>query len=470
MKTTHQPGGMRELLAIALPMMASTACEMVMTFTDRLFLAKLGSAQMNAALGGGLMSYLLATFFAGLLGYSTALVAQYYGASQKQNCAKVVTQALLIAGVAYPIILFGSPLLERLYKHSGIASEQLVPQFQYFRILVIFSFSGLLRGVFSGFFSGIARTRIVMCASLVSMLINIPSAYVLIFGKLGFPEMGIRGAAYGTVFSGLTGVAILAGAYFLGKEHREFAVSQAFHFNWGILRKLIKFGYPAGLEFALNFAAFNAMIAIFQSCGQVVATAATVTFNWDMVAFVPLIGIEIAVTSMVGQYMGAKSPDTAHRVTLSGLKMGLIFSGIMLVMFLCFPTYLVNVFRPDTHPAIFDEALPLSLFMVRLVALYVLVEAVIVALSGALRGAGDTQWAMRISVLLHWVLVGLLYGLLKVLHVSPQTAWVVTIIWFMVFSLAFVARYRTGKWRKINVINDGRPVPRDDGFSEAGEL
>ena len=459
---------MRELLAIALPMMASTACDMVMTFTSRLFLAKLGTPQMNAALGGGVMTFLLATFFIGLLGYSTALVAQYYGAKQKHNCAKVVTQALLIALVAYPLILLASPLVERFFHHSGIAPEQLAYQLQYFRILVLFSFIGLLRSVVSGFFSGIGRTRMVMLASMGSMLVNIPMAYVLIFGKCGLPAMGMKGAAYGAVLAGMSGVTILACAYFFGKHHREFAVRQSFHFDPEILGKLVKFGYPAGLEFVLNFASFSAMIAIFHSCGQVVATAATVTFNWDMVAFVPLIGIEIAVTSMVGQYMGAQSPDHAHRATLSGIKTGLIYSSAMLIAFVMIPDFLVNVFRPDANAAVFNEALPLSLFMVRLVAVYVLVEAVIVAFAGALRGAGDTQWAMRISVTLHWALVSLLFWLLKVVHVSPQTAWVTTIVWFMFFTLAFAARYRSGKWRKIRVIAPA--VEPNDGFHEIVDL
>lgn len=440
-------------MAIALPMMASTACDMVMTFTDRLFLSKIGTAEMNASLAGGVMSFMLSTFFFGLLGYTTALVAQYYGANQKPFCAKVVTQALVIALIGYPLILAGSPLILALFRRSGIAPEQLGPQIQYFKILVFASLIGLLRCVFSGFFSGIGRTRMVMFASVGSVLINVPAAYIMIFGKCGFPAMGIRGAAYGTIVAGISGVAILAAAYFLGKHHSEFELSHSFRIDRGILMKLLKFGYPAGFEFFLNFAAFNAMVAIFHSCGQVIATASTITFNWNLVNFVPLIGIEIAVTSIVGRYMGAGTPDFAHRATLSGLKTGLIYSSTLLIVFVTVPELLVNVFRPDNNPGVFTEALPLSLFMVRLVAAYVLVEAVVIAFSGALRGAGDTRWAMLISVGLHWFLVALLYVLLKVVHSSPQTAWLALIACFTLLSLAFVARYCTGNWRKIKVID-----------------
>lgn len=469
---SHRPGSIGELLAIAMPMMASSACDTVMTFTDRLFLAQVGTSQMNAALGGGLTCFLMMTFFLGLIGYSTALVAQYFGAGQKRNCGVVVTQAAIIALVAYPLILMLSPLARMSFRASGIAPDQLGPQTIYFNILIYSTIIGLMRGVLSSFFSGIGRTRIVMIASVLSMVMNIGANYVLIFGKLSFPALGIRGAAYGTIIGGVCGLIVLAAAYFLSKSREEYGVEGSFRFDTDVMRRLIKFGYPAGMEFFLNLGAFNAMIMLFHSEGQRVATAATITFNWDMVAFVPLIGIEIAVTSLVGRYMGARRPDTAHAATMSGLKIGSIYSGVMLVMFLAFPLALVNVFRPDVGDSVFVNALPLSLFMVRLVAVYVLLEAVLVALCGALRGAGDTLWAMRTSVALHWMMVGILFVMFKVAHASAEVAWVVLIVWFLLFSYVFVARYRGGKWREMRVIHDAvpEPAPVHEGFHETADL
>lgn len=179
----HSPGSVRELLVIALPMMAASACDTVMTFTDRLFLSKLGTEQMNAALCGGLTSFLMTTFFLGLIGYGTALVAQFFGSGQKRNCSVVVTQTAIIAVLAYPLILMCAPLARLAFRASGIAPEQLVPQTLFFSILIYASIVGLLRSVFSCFFSGIGRTRIVMIASLVAMVVNIGLNYVLVLGR-----------------------------------------------------------------------------------------------------------------------------------------------------------------------------------------------------------------------------------------------------------------------------------------------
>ncbi len=459
-------------MVIALPMMASNACDTVMTFTDRLFLSKLGTAQMNAALCGGLASFLMTTFFLGLIGYGTALVAQYYGSGQKRNCSVVITQAAIIAVLAYPLILLLAPLIRLTFSVSGIAEEQLIPQTLFFNILIYASIVTLLRSVFASFFSGIGRTRIVMVASVAAMVVNVGLNYVLVLGRFGCPSLGIRGSAYGTITGGVCGLLILAAAYFFGHTRNEYGVRNSFRFDWDVMRRLVKFGYPAGLEFFLNLAAFTGMIMLFDAQGQTVATAATVTFNWDMVAYIPLVGIEIAVTSLVGRYMGARQPDTAHASAISGIKVGSIYSVLMLIMFVSIPHSLINIFRPDVNDAVFVQSLPLTLFMVRLVAVYVLLEAVVVAFCGALRGAGDTFWAMSISVALHWLMVAVIYVMFEVLHTSAQMAWVAMISWFLLFSLVFYLRYRSGKWREIKVINDpaADKVPIRETFYETADV
>ena len=383
-----------------------------------------------------------------------------------------MTQTLILSVIAYPIILILSPLARGLFRASGIAHEQLVPQTLFFNILVYGTIISLLRSALGCFFSGIGRTRIVMVASLTAMVVNIVANYIMVLGRFGCPSLGIRGAAYGTILGGVCSVLILAVAYFGGKASRDFGLRGSFRFDPEIMKKLLRYGCPGGVEFFLNFAAFNGMIMLFHSCGERVATAATITFNWDMVAFVPLIGVEIAVTSLVGRYMGARRPDLAHRVTLAGLKIGSIYSGAMFVMFVLFPVALVNAFRPDVDSTVFAQALPLTLFMTRLISVYVLLEAVTVALCGALRGAGDTLWAMCASVSLHWLLVGILAVMLRVRHTSPEAAWVAMIAWFMLFSVVFWLRYRGGKWRQIKVIHDPTEdqVPIHEGFHETSDI
>lgn len=449
----YLPGGTKELLTLALPMIISTACDGVMTFTDRLFLSRLGSEQMNAALAGGVTLQMLMFFFIGVTGYSTALVAQYFGAGEKANSSRAAFQAILVSLAAYPIILMLKPLAFGYFHFMNIPESQIGYQIDYVHILAWGSVFGMLRHTLGCYFSGIGKTQIVMQATLAAMVVNVGLDYLFIFGKFGFPQMGIKGAALATISGSLVAVIILGFAYLAANNRREYDVMKSFRFNWPIMKKLLYYGYPAGLELFLNFLAFASMISIFHSQGDVVATAATVMFNWDLVSFIPLLGIEIAVTSLVGRYMGAQKPEFAHRATMSAIKTGIFYSVVILFLFVFVPEWLVRVFHPQEMSAVFEDSVPIAVSMIRIAALYVLAEAVMVALVGALRGAGDTHFTMFASVAAHWIFVPILYVALNVFHLSVSTSWLMLVLFFLVFCGILIARFRSGKWKEIRVIN-----------------
>jgi len=452
-KTTPPPvGGLREIIAIALPMVVSQACETVMIFTDRLFLSRLGPEQMSAAMAGGLTSFMAMTFFIGLIGYATALVAQYLGAGQQARCAVALTQALWIALLATPLVLAAKPLVHGLFGAMALSPDRLSLQIAYFDILLLGAPLVLLRTGIASFFSGIGRTRVIMLASISAMAVNVGANYILIFGHLGLPAMGIRGAACGTLFGSFCGLVVLLGAYLQKSNRAEFSVGSSLRLDWAIMARLLRYGTPAGLEMFLNLLAFNFIILIFHSHGLVTATAITIVFNWDMVSFVPLLGIQIGVVSLVGRYMGNGRPDIAQRVAQSALKIAWSYSGAILVLFVLFPEQLVGIFQPLEADKVYLRAAPLATAMLRLAAVYVLADAMVVVFGGVLRGAGDTLWAMGLSVTLHWLLVPVVILCLKVWDLPPLSAWIALIGFFLSFCGLFYLRYRSGKWKSLRVV------------------
>lgn len=465
-KINKNSGGIKEMIIIAFPMVVSHACDTVMIFTDRMFLSRLGSSMMNAAMGGGMSSFVMLSFFLGLTGYSTALVAQYFGSSQKRNCSKVTAQSMIISFAAYIIILFLRPVMIIIIKRSGIDAEQLTYQTLYFNIILYSVIITLIRSSLSGFFCGIGRTRIVMLAAMSSMVMNIIFNYILIFGKFGFPAMGIKGAAIGTILGGLFGVVILLGTYFNEKLVKEFDTFKNFVFDRAVMGKLLWFGWPSGIELFLNFTAFTCMTYLFHAQGAVAATAITIMVSWDMVSFVPLLGVEIGVTSLVGRYMGAQRSEIAHQATMSGLKLGCIYSAFIFIFFMFFPTQLVNLFKPVLVSSIYAAAMPIAVSMLRIACLYLFVEALIVSLVGALRGAGDTLWSMCLTVGLHFFIVVVQYVCLIFLGMSILDTWVMIVLSFFFGSFFIYLRYSSDKWKTINVVAPSGEITYIDGFHE----
>ncbi len=449
----HKPGGIKELLILAIPMIISTACDGIMTLTDRLFLARVGPEQMNAALGGGVTMQMLMFFFVGLTGYSTALVAQYFGAADKPRTTLAAFQAILITLLAWPMILLLKPLAIAFFYFMKIPQSQIGYQIEYLNILAWGGMFGMMRYTLGCYFSGIGKTKIVMSATLVALVVNIIFDYILVFGKFGFPAMSVKGAALATVIGAFCAMVVLFVAFLSHTNRIEFSVLKSFRFNWPIMKRLIYYGSPAGFEMFLNFLAFSTMVALFHSQGDVVATATTIMFNWDLVSFIPLLGVEIAVTSLAGRYMGAEKPELAHRSAISAVKTGIFYSVVILALFVFIPETLVRVFHPETPSSVFDEAVPIAVAMIRIASLYVLVEAVLVALVGALRGAGDTYFTMVASVSAHWLFIPILYLALDVLKLSVPLSWFLLVVFFLLFCTVLIYRFRSGKWKKIRVIH-----------------
>lgn len=443
-------GGMGEMFSIALPMVISLSCDTVMTFTDRWFLSRLDENLMNAAFAGGLSAFAIQTFFVGLIGYSTALVAQELGARRPARCHLAAIQALWVALLAWPLLLLCIPLGHVLFPRLGLPAQQIGPQLQYFDILVAGSVLGLARGALSGFFSGTGYTRVVMLASVTSMLTNVLLVWLLVFGHWGFPALGIVGAGIGTLCAAAVGVLVLGLVWLRQRRDLSADVAKACRWCWDreLMGALLRKGTPSGMEFFLNMLAFQWIVLLLQRQGQASATSATIMFNWDMVSFVPLIGIEISTTSLVGRYIGARNYAAVRRTLGSGIKMGWLFSAVVLVAFLLFPGALVDVFRPESAGALFMQARPLAINMIQVASLYIGIEAVMLVLTGALRGSGDTFWTMCATVGLHWLLVAVLWVSLEVLHLGPLWSWLVLVVCFLSFPLVLSWRWRQARWRE----------------------
>ncbi len=436
---------MRTLLAIALPMVVSQGAFAVMIFTDRYFMSQIDPTHMAASLGGGVAFFFSLCFFLGVISYANALVAQYRGAEEPGKCSRVVTQGLIVSLLCQPLLLVVAVYVLDLFAAMGHDPEMLALESSYFSILMLGSLITLWKACLSSYFAGIGRTRVVMVCDVAGLLLNVPLCWAMAFGHLGFPAMGIDGAAWSTVLSSLFSL-ILFAVYYLARQNRlAFLVMESFRIDVPVMRRYLRLGLPSGVELFLNVAAFNLFLLMFQSYGVTEGAAAAIVFNWDILSFVPMLGLNIGIVSLIGHSVGARSMEKTNEVISAGFVIAISYSFLLALLYIFFRYPLVEVFAPPQGD--FSEIRSLAAFMMIGLCCYTVADAIIQVSGGVLRGAGDTQWVMYSSTALHWFMLVIQYLVIRVWEFGREASWLVFCAMILAIAIVFLLRLWSGKWR-----------------------
>jgi len=438
-------------LKIALPMVVSQGTFAVMIFTDRYFMSQIDPIHMAAALGGGVACFFSFCFFSGLFSYSNAMSAQYLGSGEYKKCAKVVTQGFIMVVLSIPLLILITVAVSSLFGAMGHDPTLIDLEQRYYKLLMLGVVITLAKVCVSSYFAGIARTKVVMICDVCGLILNIPLCYAMVFGRFGFPEMGIEGAALSTIISTLFAF-ILFMMFYLAKEHREkFHVLESFHFDKGIFKRFLRLGAPSGVEIFLNVAAFNLFLLMFQGYGIAEAASAAIVFNWDILSFVPMIGINIGIISLIGRFVGARDLEHANAVMTAGFILALSYSAVLALIFITFRFPLVEVFAPPQGD--FSDIREMAGYMMVGLSCYAMADALILVSGGVLRGAGDTAWLMKVSTFLHWAMLVAQYFVIRVFEFGPKVSWVVFCLLIVSIAVVLMYRLRQGHWRDADALD-----------------
>ena len=436
---------MVELLRLALPMVVSQGTFAVMIFTDRYFMSQIDPVNMAAALGGGVASFFSFCFFVGLLSYGNALSAQYLGAGEPEKCPKVVTQGIVMTLMSAPFLTLITFLVAGIFETMGHEPAQVELERTYYLILMAGVLVTLAKVCLSSYFAGIGRTYVVMICDVFGLLVNVPLCYAMAFGKFGFPALGIVGAGISTVVATVLAFLLFV-AFYLRREHREaFAVLDSFKVDLKILRRYWRLGFPSGLEMFLNVAAFNLFLLMFQSYGVAEGASAAIVFNWDVLSFIPMIGLHVAVISLIGRFVGARDMARTNEVIAAAFTLALCYSAVLAIVYSSLRFPLVDVFAPPSGD--FTAIRELAAFMMIGLSCYVMADGVILVSGGILRGAGDTRWLMVASVSLHWAMLVAQFFIIQVFEYGPKASWLAFVALVISIAATYAWRLHGGRWR-----------------------
>jgi MATE family multidrug resistance protein len=448
------PGGVRDVLRVGLPLVLGMASTTAMEFTDRVFLGNYSLTSIAAALPAGLANFVFLSFCMGVVEFAGVFVAQYTGAKQPERVGAALWQGLWFCLPAAAFMACLALIAPALFSLAGHPAEVQAQEVAYFSILSKGSGLALTGMCLSTFFSGRGLTKSVMLVNMAGAMLNIPLDYLLIFGKCGFPELGIRGAAYATCASWGVNFLLFALLVFRREHERCYLVRSAWRFDRELFLRFLRFGLPGGVQFAMDILGFTLFLFVVGSLGAESLAATNIVFSINGLVFLPMIGMSVAASVLVGQAQGARDPDRAVFANMSALYVSLAYTLFLDFFLVFFPRELLALFRPqDISLEQFQAIQDTGVVLLRMVAVYCLFDAVGIIQYGSLRGAGDTRFVMLamlatslgILVLPTWLMV-------RVLGWGLYPAWACVLTYIAGLAVILRLRFMRGAWRRLKVI------------------
>ena len=447
------PGGAAEVWRISYPLVLSHMSFTLQTFIDRVFLTWYSSEAVAGAVAGLFITWGVMGLFIATGEYVTTFVAQYHGAGRPERIGGAIWQGIYFA-IGAGLVLAGlSPTVQAVFDWAGHDPAVRVHEVEYARVLLRGGFPIVLMATLAGFFSGRGQTQVVLRVNILATVVNIVLDYLWIFGCLGFPRGGVTGAALATVTSQIVGALVYLVLIFRAKARTIHRTLAGWRFDRELFVRLLRFGLPSGLHWAIEISAFGLFIVIVGRLGTNQLAATGIAFNLNGLVFVPMLGLGVGLTSIVGRYMGAGKPDLAERATWSAIALSFAYMFACGLLYCFAPKLLLAPYRAGADPATFVPLEALATVLLRFVAIYSIFDMLNVMCAAALRGAGDTSFAMWSSTVfaIFAMLIPSYIGCIM-FGAGILTAWTFASAYVFCVGTLLLLRFRAGRWKSLRVI------------------
>jgi multidrug resistance protein, MATE family len=402
-----EPMTQRRVLTLATPIIGENLLQTLVGAVDTFMVARLGAAAVaGVGIGFELVFFIISILSAIDIG-ATVLVSQAIGAGLQERANRLARQAIvwgLLMAIPVSIGMFvAAPTLIGLF---GAAPDVTAAATTYLQVTAATSIALFLSFVCGAVLRGAGDSRTPLQAAVLANIVNVIVAYVLIFGHLGLPALGVAGSALGAAAGRSLGAAYMLVVMARGRK----AISLGGGWGWRpritTARQLLTLGVPAAMEQVLSSGAFMVLVGVVALIGTHALAAQQITFTALSLAFLPAFGFSIAATALVGQSIGARVPADARKASRIALRWALIWMGIGGVLAFLFSERVMNVFSAD--PAVIAAGTS----ALRALSVALPFWALWFVSSGSLRGSGDTRTplligasTMWLSVLIAWIAV-----------------------------------------------------------------
>ncbi len=401
----------RESLHLTIPLASAQVAQAATGFVDTVMMGSLGQETLA---GGGIA----ATTFTTLLVIATGvvigvspLIAEAYGAGNKARIQQLTCQGIWLSLLLAIPGMFLLANIDGLMRQFGLAENIVLLAKTFLNIMLWGFLPALIFAMLKSVVSSLSQARIITLVVVIGTLFNAVGNYILGFGKLGFPALGLRGIAWASVLSHWLMLTLLI-VYIC--QHKQLKIYNFFEdlqeFEPKILKELIWLGVPIAISFAFEIGLFTTTTYLMGILGTDILAAHQIVFQTIAVIFMIPLGISFATTIRVGQWMGQQNAEGVKRSAYVSMWMGGLFMTVMAIILLLFPRQIIGLYLNIDNPKN-NSAIALATSMLSIAAISQILDGVQTTAAGALRGLQDTRVPMLLSFLAFWG-IGLFSGYL----------------------------------------------------------
>ncbi len=431
------------ILTVALPMMLSGFIQSVISITNAAFLGHYSKGAYDAASTGGLWYITIYMIFIGLNDGAQIRMAQFIGEKKPNKFAAVFQSNALILAICGVFLFlcvqfFGEQAMYSVARDKVLAKEQ----FQFLEIRSYAFWSAIISLSIQAKFLATGKTRYVLYYSLLVAFGNLLMDYVLIFGKFGFPELGLRGAAISSTLAEILGMVFYLSTLIFGKMRKEFPLLVKNWITSAEIRSNIKIGAPLLLQ---GFIALSVWTVFFTWIEQMGSEELTISLNIRHIyflAFIPVWGFAGATKTYIAQYLGAKQYD---KLPIIQRRIQILCVSFLLLVFhgaFLYPEKLISIINSD------PVCIAKSAVILRIVAGAILIYGVSSVYFQTISGSGNTRVTFYVECVATFFYILFAYIFIKVNAYSLEVVWLVEYIYFIVMGSVSFLYLKFFNWQK----------------------
>lgn len=443
----------RAVWKIAAPTMLTNAVAGLQGLIDHVIVGNLVGYKGNAAMGVSWQIFLVVIVFISSIDIGkNILVARFAGAGEVEKVNRTVYQGLLttlfiIFGVIAPVGYFTAPLLLNLVNAEASVQAEALP---YLRIMFLCSFGMMIYFLVSGALRAAGDAKTPMILGMVMTVLNILFNILFIVGYGPIPSFGVKGAAIG--FCLATGLVGLFALYKLWSGSWVVTIRNKYGYapDWSVIRKLFKFGLPAGFQgIAMNIGGVF-LLAFIGSLAESASAQAAYTVSYSQLFSLitwTSVGLMGAAATVAGQNLGAHQPERARQAVHKSALFALLGSAFFGFFFLFFPEQLLGFFGIEDATTV-----RLGVSLLRILSVSAILVSVALTYTGGLQGTGDTKSPLYISIISQVIIpLGICFVLRETVGLQAIHIWLAILAGHFTRCLLSLVRFRQGKWQSIQI-------------------